>query len=120
MQIKAIDAVSLKKRIDEGSAMLVDVRETHEYTREHIEGARLVPLSRFDVEDFRQNRDRTVVFYCLSGGRTNANARLFASKAFREAYTLSGGIRAWKAAGLPTKSKHEAAEGGRKRFGWLF
>jgi hypothetical protein len=34
---------------------------------------------------------------------------------------LSGGIMAWKAAGLPTQSKRDAAgEGGRKRFGWLF
>ena len=41
------DAVTLKKRLDEGSAVLIDVREPNEHAREHIEGARLVPLSRF-------------------------------------------------------------------------
>ncbi len=121
MQIKSIDPLSLKKRLDEGSAVLIDVREPHEHAREHIEGARLAPLSRFQNEDFGEVRDKTAVFHCHSGGRTGSNARLLTSKGFRDAYHLSGGIMAWKAAGLPTRSKQTAAgEGGRKRFGWLF
>jgi len=121
MQIKSIDPVSLKKRLDEGSAMLIDVREAHEHAREHIEGSHLVPLSRFHAEDFSGHREKTAVFYCHSGGRTCSAARLLVSKGFRDAFHLSGGIMAWKAAGLPTQSKRAAAaEGGRKRFGWPF
>jgi rhodanese-related sulfurtransferase len=121
MQIKSIDPISLKKRLDEGSAILIDVREPHEHAREHIEGARLVPLSRFQAEDFGELRNKTAVFHCHSGGRTSSNARLLTSKGFRDAYHLGGGIMAWKAAGLPTRSKQATtAEGGRKRFGWLF
>jgi rhodanese-related sulfurtransferase len=121
MQIKSIDPVSLKKRLDEGSAILIDVREAHEHAREHIEGARLAPLSRFHGEDFSEHREKTAVFYCHSGGRTGSNARLLSSKGFGDAYHLSGGIMAWKAAGLPTQPRKDAgAEGGRKRFGWLY
>jgi len=121
MQIKSIDPISLKKRLDEGNIVLIDVREPHEHAREHIEGARLVPLSRFQAEDFGAVGDKVAVFHCHSGGRTGANARLFASKGFRDAYHLRGGIVAWKAAGLPTCSNPDAASaGGRKRFGWLF
>ena len=120
MQIKSIDPVSLKQRLDEGSAILIDVREPHEHAREHIEGARLVPLSRFKTENFGEVGDKTAIFHCHSGGRTGSNARLLTSKGFRDAYHLSGGIMAWKAAGLPTQSKREVAgESGRKRF-WLF
>ena len=121
MQIKSIDPISLKKRLDEGSAVLIDIREAHEHAREHIQGARLAPLSRFRNEDFGEHREKTAVFYCHSGGRTGSNARLLSSKGFRDAYHLSGGIMAWKAAGLPTQSKRDpSGEGGRKRFGWLF
>ena len=122
MQIKSIDPASLRKHLDEGSAVLIDVREAHEHAREHIEGSRLVPLSRFQAEDFGELRDKTAVFHCHSGGRTGSNARLLTSKGFRDAYHLSGGIVAWKAAGFPTRSEHVAAskgESGRKRF-WLF
>ncbi len=122
MQIKSIDPVSLKKRLDGGSAVLIDVREPHEHAREHIEGARLVPLSRFQAEDFDELRDETAVFHCHSGGRTGSNARLLTSKGLRDGYHLCGGIVACNAAGFPTRSKHAAAgkaESGRKRF-WLF
>jgi len=118
MQIKSIDPVSLKKRLDEGSAVLIDIREAHEHAREHIEGARLASLSRFHNEDFSEHREKTAVFYCHSGGRTGSNARLLSSKGFRDAYHLSGGIMAWKAAGLPTRSPQQpAGEGRRKLFG---
>jgi rhodanese-related sulfurtransferase len=120
MPIKSIDPISLKKRLDEGSAILIDVREPHEHAREHIEGARLVPLSRFNAEDFGNVRDKTAVFHCHSGGRTNANARLLTSKGFRDAYHLGGGIVAWKAAGLPTKSAQGASAGGRRKLFGLF
>jgi len=121
MPVKSIDARSLKKRLDEGNVMLIDVREAHEHAREHIAGARLAPLSRFQTEDFSEDREKIAVFYCHSGGRTGSNARVLASKGFRDAYHLSGGIMAWKAAGLPTTSRRDAvSEGGRKRFGWLF
>jgi rhodanese-related sulfurtransferase len=45
MKLKSIDPLTLKKRLDEGEAILIDVREVHEHAREHIEGARLAPLS---------------------------------------------------------------------------
>ena len=68
MQIKSIDPGSLKKRLDEGSAILIDVREPHEHAREHIEGARLVPLSRFQAEDFGKVGDKTAVFIAPAAG----------------------------------------------------
>jgi rhodanese-related sulfurtransferase len=118
MQIKSLDPIALKKRLDEGSAILIDVREPHEHAREHIEGAKLVPLSRFQAEDFAGLRDKTAVFHCHSGGRISANAELLTSKGFADAYHLAGGIVAWKAAGLPTRPQQQpAGEGRRKLFG---
>jgi len=54
MQIRSIDPLSLKKRLDEGSAMLIDIREVHEHAREHIAGALLAPLSRFSCRGFQR------------------------------------------------------------------
>jgi rhodanese-related sulfurtransferase len=118
MQFKTMDPITLKKRLDEGSAILIDVREPHEHAREHIEGAKLVPLSRFQGENFEGLHDKTAVFHCHSGGRTSTNARLLTSKGFHDAYHLGGGIVAWKAAGLPTRAQQApAGEGRRKLFG---
>ena len=66
MQIKSIDALSLKIRLDQASVILIDIREPHEHTREHIEGARLVRLSRFQAEDFGAVHDKIAVFHWAS------------------------------------------------------
>ncbi len=101
MSLKKIDPIALKERLDAGSAILVDIREADEYAREHIVGARLVPLSGFDAHDLDREHGKAVVFHCKSGNRTAANASRILAKGFPEAYVLAGGIDGWKAAGLP-------------------
>lgn len=101
MTIKAIDAFTLRRRLDDGTAVLVDIREPDEYAREHILGARLVPLSAFDAHDFDRDRGKAIVFQCRSGNRTAANVGRFLARNFPEAYVLAGGLEGWKAAGLP-------------------
>lgn len=103
MTLKAIDPRTLERRLTDGSAVLIDIREPDEYAREHIAGARLVPLSTVDVHDFGPKHDQVLVFQCKSGARTAAHAGRLAAKPCREAYVLVGGLDAWKAAGLPTE-----------------
>src|SRR5262249_11042846 len=43
--LQNIDAPALKALIDQGRATVIDVREPDEYAREHIAGARSLPLS---------------------------------------------------------------------------
>jgi rhodanese-related sulfurtransferase len=44
-----IDATTLNAWLEAGEAVLVDVREPAEHAGEHIAGAQLLPLSRFDA-----------------------------------------------------------------------
>lgn len=108
MSLKKIDAVSLKQLLDAGTAILIDIREADEYAREHIVGARLVPMSGFDRHDLDRDHDKAVVFHCKSGNRTAANASRILAKGFAEAYVLDGGIEGWKAAGLPVHREASA------------
>lgn len=101
MSLKAIEPRELRRRLDEGSVVLIDIREADEFAREHIVGARLAPLSGFDRHDFDREHRKAAVFTCRSGNRTAANASRLIAKGFSDAYVLAGGIEAWKAAGLP-------------------
>ena len=94
-----------RRRLDEGSAILVDVREPLEHARECVPGARLAPLSRFDATAVRPPNEArpAVIFHCRSGSRTDANLARLQACGFPEVYTLEGGLLGWKAAGLPTK-----------------
>jgi rhodanese-related sulfurtransferase len=92
------------KGMAEGSYLLVDVRELNEVAVEAYPGAVVVPLSSFDPEDIPAPSGKQVVFACRSGKRS-VTASL-AAQAAGLVYDkhLAGGMLAWKAAGLPTKT----------------
>ena len=88
----------------DGRYLLVDVREPNEVAVDAYPGAVVVPLSTFDPNGIPDPKGKHVVFACRSGKRS-VTASL-AAQAGGLAYDkhLAGGMLAWKAAGLPTRS----------------
>lgn len=90
---EAAVAPSEAHRLVEGGATLLDVRTPAEYAGGHIEGAVNVPVDQVAARLSEIPRDRPVVVYCLSGGRS-----AHAASTLREAgYTVHdlGSIDAW-------------------------
>ncbi|SLN27480.1 rhodanese-like domain-containing protein [Oceanibacterium hippocampi] len=106
--LKAIDAQALDNLLKNGKAVLIDIRESDEYIREHIPGSRLVPLSAFNPADFPREHEKIGVFHCHSGNRTQQAATQILATGFREVYYLDGGIEAWKRAGLSLNTNARA------------
>lgn len=107
VKVQEIDPVSLKKLIDNGQTMLIDVREHLEYNEEHIPKARLFPSSKFRPEDLPNPADKKMIFYCLSGKRSSSMGRRWADYCgVKEVYFLKGGLESWKNEGLPTVVNH--------------
>ena len=100
MTPKHINAAEAKRLMDDG-ALLVDIREDHEYEDENIPGARNEPLSRIGGTEI--GGVPAVVFHCKSGARTRMNAAALADCTEAQVYILDGGIEAWKSAGFPVK-----------------
>ena len=94
----------VSKGMAEGRYLLVDVREPNEVATEAYPGGVVVPLSTFDPKAIPDPQGKQVVFACRSGKRS-VTASL-AAQAAGLAYDkhLAGGMLAWKAAGLPTKT----------------
>ncbi|MEP0322977.1 rhodanese-like domain-containing protein [Bauldia litoralis] len=84
-------------------AVLVDVREPNETAAEAIPGSIKLPLSVLARGEPANLPDGPVVFLCASGARTTRNSAALASLAKGDAYCMTGGIMAWKRAGLPTE-----------------
>ena len=104
MSLPTISPAEARRRLAEGSAILVDIREPLEHAREAIPGVRHAPLSRFEtaVPEMAANGP-AVIFHCQSGKRTADNAARLASCKASQAFILEGGLSGWKAAGLPTR-----------------
>ncbi len=106
--LREVDAQTLKSWLDDDKAILIDIREPDEYVREHIPGSRLVPLSSFHREDFPRDHDKTLVFHCASGTRTDQAAPEILGAGFRKVCHLDGGLQAWKKAGLAVNVNRKA------------
>jgi len=88
----------------EGRLLLVDVREANETALECYPDAVIVPLSRFDPAAIPDPQGRQVVFACRSGRRSVTASLAAQDRGYPYKSHLAGGIIAWKAAGLPTKT----------------
>jgi rhodanese-related sulfurtransferase len=92
------------KLLEAGDAVLLDVREQHEWDAGHAPDALHVPLGELDAAALPQ--DKQIITTCRSGGR-GARAAAALSEAGLAARSLDGGMSCWYYAGLPT----EAADG---------
>ena len=79
---------------------LIDCREDDEFAYCRIEGAELLPLSRFAEECARRFLDaaedeRPVIVYCHHGMRSLSATHFLRQKGYRQVWSLRGGIDAW-------------------------
>ncbi|MCF6407410.1 rhodanese-like domain-containing protein [Chitinophaga filiformis] len=94
-----ISVAELKKRIDSGEDLnIVDVREPHEHADFNIGGI-LVPLGdirAMQVDELEDLKDREVIVYCRSGGRSGQAAMILETMGFQNVKNLTGGMLAWQ------------------------
>lgn len=86
--------------IDRGDVTLLDVRALTEFQVGHIPGAEHRFLGKLPQEIENINRSKPVVVQCQGGGRSAIATSLLQRAGF-DVTNMSGGLNAWKAAGLP-------------------
>lgn len=82
-------------------ALIVDVREPAERARIFIPGSRHVPLGDLGSTDLPPGQ--VLICQCAGGHRSALAARQLQARGF-DVRNLKGGIQAWQAAGLPTRT----------------
>ncbi len=108
-KVPEVSIQELKGWLDEGRPLqLVDARTRPEYESGSIGEARHAPLTEMpaSLRQLEIEPGKPVVMLCLSGHRSRPGTRWLRAKGI-QAYSLQGGITAWKKAGFPlNKSNH--------------
>ncbi len=97
-----MDVESLSARLDAGEEIyLLDVRNPDEL-EEHgmIAGAVNIPMGELEARLGEIPLDKTIVTYCMRGGRASRAAELLHGAGYEKPIEY-GGITAWKEAGKP-------------------
>lgn len=93
----------VKAGIEDGSILLVDVREPNETAVERFPGAAIVPLSAFDPADLPDPAGKRLVFACRSGRRSVTASQAAQAAGLPYDAHLAGGLLAWKESGFDTE-----------------
>ncbi len=101
--VRNLTPEEVSQGLAENRMVLVDVREPNETSLESFPDAVNVPLSAFDPGHIDPG-GKQVVFACRSGRRSVTASAAAQDAGFPYDAHLAGGILAWKAAGLPTKT----------------
>jgi rhodanese-related sulfurtransferase len=103
-QVTDLTPEEVSQGMADGHYLLVDVRELNEVAAEAYPGAVVVPLSTFDPQDIPDPQGKQVVFACRSGKRSVTASLAAQADGLVYDKHLAGGMLAWKAAGLPTRT----------------
>lgn len=104
MPMQTINATTLKQWLDNGEALLIDVREPAEHQAQSIRGALLKPLGTLCVSDLPPLQGKKLVMHCKLGKRgTSACEKLLAEDPSLTIYNLEGGIESWASQGQPVE-----------------
>jgi rhodanese-related sulfurtransferase len=104
--MKEVGNLNVTHLINHKNALLLDVREDKEFEGGKMPDAVHIPLSQLDARgsELARMSGRPVVVYCSRGQRSRSAAGTLAKLGFAEIYSLHGGLKAWKDAGLPVEA----------------
>src|ERR1700741_1005082 len=107
--VERIDAEDAKALLDDGEAVIVDVREPAELMANgKVPGSINIPLAEFlgkaepaaPAHEPALAPEKTIIVYCASGKRSEFAGKKLLEFGYREVFNL-GGLKDWELAGLP-------------------
>jgi rhodanese-related sulfurtransferase len=100
--VNTLEATMLMNKKD---SLVLDVRTAEEFSQGHILGARNIPFDELEgrLKEIDRYKDKPIVVSCGTGNRAGTAAGVLRKHGFTNVVNLSGGIAAWRQAGLPTE-----------------
>ncbi|MGH2906058.1 MAG: molybdopterin-synthase adenylyltransferase MoeB [Solirubrobacterales bacterium] len=104
---------------DRPEAVVIDVREQHEWDESHIPGAKHVPRGYLEQRIGRAapDTDQRVILYCQSANRSAIAAKtLIDELGYTNVESMAGGITLWKQRHLPIEIPFQYTDAQRIRY----
>ena len=101
--IADVDVAAAAQIVDDGEAVILDVRTPQEFAAGHLPDAINIDVESADFADRVAGLDESAetLVYCQTGNRSGVATDKMAELGFTEMSDLQGGIEAWAAAGEP-------------------
>jgi rhodanese-related sulfurtransferase len=100
-----VGTLEATRLLNQGTTLVLDVRDASEYAAGHLPRARHIPLKDLPgrIEEIGKYKERAVLVTCRNGPRAGSASRVLKRAGFNTVYQLKGGIVAWQQASLPVE-----------------
>ncbi len=100
-----LDPQAMVQLMNRDKAVVIDVCEPDEFARGHVIGAKNLPLGQLEdkLAQAVKNKTTHVIMVCQVGARSARAAATARKLGYENVQSLSGGLRAWVAASMPTE-----------------
>lgn len=104
-EIKVVSVEEMQSLMELEDIQLVDVRTPGEYAEGYIENFQNIDFlsPTFDEDIAKLDKNKPVILYCKSGGRSASCAQKMVDAGFVKVYDLEGGISKWQHEGMEVK-----------------
>lgn len=85
----------LEEKLNKNNIVILDVRETEEYSTAHIPGSVLIPLGQLEERYHELDDNEEIYVICHSGARSNAACHILTDKGFKHVYNVVPGMCEW-------------------------
>ena len=102
--VQEISAQDAAAALERGDALVIDVRDSDEWQESHIPGAKSFSRGtvELEIEEAAPDPSTLIITHCGGGGRSALAAESLQRMGYQNVKSMAGGLKAWKAAGLPT------------------
>lgn len=104
-RVRELNVAQTREKLERGKTTLVDVREESEWEAGHARGA--VHMGKGvierDIEERVPDKQAELILYCGGGFRSALAADNLQKMGYTNVASMSGGWRAWQAAGAPVE-----------------
>ena len=99
-----VSILQATQMINQGKTVILDVRAPAEFASGHIRESKNIPLDELPkrVGELDKFKSKSVIIVCASGARSSKAASQLKHAGFKDVFSLTGGLAAWRAQGLPT------------------
>lgn len=100
--VQDLNAQDFNQKIEQlDNEQVLDVRTPEEWATGTLEGADRINIYDADFKEkaAQLDKNKAVMVYCRSGGRSAQAASMLKEMGFTEVYNLKGGITGWQTAG---------------------
>lgn len=89
--------------INQQNALVLDVRDAGEYEAGHVLNSRHLAVGELEARssELEKYKAKPLIVVCESGNRSDKAVAILRKQGFAQVFSLSGGVGAWRQAGLP-------------------